>query len=528
MQEFAPLSEERPGEWALPKIAVVIISLGFLLRLYSFLGTPVINADATYYVQQAKAIHYGFHDRILSCYGYLSNYPILIALAYKVFGDWVIAAKGVSLLFGTITLVPLYWLVRRFFDERISAVTLLVFAVCPAFIEESREVIRGPVYWFFAVLGLYLFVLQIEKKKGSYLFLSSFSFLVAAWARAEAILFILVSATFLLFMNQGGRCRRLISFLLPIFLVSLSAIFLCLVWRCDVTEILGTHRVVARVTGVFDSYQGLRHNLGSLIDQTPPGFSPYFFPKVRNLIWVIALAALWVQIMEAFFIPFFMVFLLGIAGSWNRIGKDRRLAYLAWSSVAALMLLYAQVLYNWAMSSRFVALFLFPAFVFIGLGMDKLVRFFNKRLRTKPASLFRVLWFLVLLVALPKDLGSHDRADKVVFKEIGEFISSNKGSGGEISVAGTFKGLRLVHFYAHINDERPPCFDQDSILDGREKMTVQGLRDQGFDYFILQTKDFPMDGEKLPKAPGVTGVKLKEWESEKLGRLILFKINASR
>jgi len=528
VQEFAPLSEERPSEWNLPRIAVVVISLGFLLRLYSFLGTPVINADATYYVQQAKAIHYGFHDRILSCYGYLSNYPILIALAYKIFGDWIIAAKGVSLLFGTITLVPLYWLVRRFFDERISALTLLVLAVCPAFVEESREVIRGPVYWFFAVLGLYLFVLQIEKKKDSYLVLSSLSFLLAAWARAEATLFILVSATFLLFMNQDGRCRRLISFLLPVFLVSLSAIFLCLVWRCDVTEVLGTHRVLARVTGVFDSYESLRHNLGSLVDQTPPGFSPYFFPKVRNLIWVIALAALWVQIMETFFIPFFMVFLLGLWGARDRMGKDRRLAYLALSSVAALMLLYAQILYNWAMSSRFVALFLFPAFVFIGLGMDKLVRFFNKRSRMKPGSLYRVVWFLVLLVALPKDLGSHDRADKVVFKEIGEFISSNKGSGGEISVAGTFKELRLVHFYAHINDQGTPCFDQDAILDDRKEMTLQGLRNQGFNYFILQTKDPPMDGEKLRKAAGITAVKLKEWESAKLGRLILFRINSSR
>jgi 4-amino-4-deoxy-L-arabinose transferase-like glycosyltransferase len=528
VQNFSPLSEQRPSEWGLSRIAVVVISLGFLLRLYSFLGTPVINADATYYVQQAKAIHYGFHDRILSCYGYLSNYPILIALAYKIFGDWVIAAKGVSLLFGTITLVPLYWLVRRFFDEKISAVALLVFAVCPPFVEASREVIRGPVYWFFAVLGLCLFVLQIEKRKDSYLFLSSLSFILAAWARAEATLFILVSAAFLLLMKQDGRCRRFLSFLLPVFLVSLCAIVLCLVWRYDVTEVLGLHRVMARVTGVIDSYQSLRQNLGSLVDQTPAGFSPYFFPKVRNLIWVIALAALLAQIIEAFFPPFFVLFLLGLLGATNRIGKDRRLAYLSLLSAAALMLLYVQILYNWAMSSRFVALFLFPAFVFMGLGVDKMVCFFNKRLRTKHASVYRIVWLLVLLVALPKNLGSHDRVDKVVFKEIGEFISTYKGHEGEISIAGTFKELRLVHFYAHINDLKAPCFNQRSIFDERKKMTLRGLRDKGFDYFIWQTKPPPMGGEKLREAAGITAVKLKEWESAKLGRLILFKINSSR
>jgi len=528
VQNFFPLSEQRPREWSLSRIAIVVISLGFLLRLYSFLGTSVINADATYYIQQAKAIHYGFHDRILSCYGYLSSYPILIALAYKILGDWVIAAKGVSLLFGTITLVPLYWLVRRFFDEKISAVTLLVFAVCPPFVEASREVIRGPVYWFFTVLGLYLFVLQIEKRKDSYLFLSSLSFILAAWARAEATLFIFVSATFLLLMNEDGRYRRLISFVLPVFLLSLCGIVLCLVWRYDVTEVLGIHRAMARVTGLIDSYQSLRQNLGGFVDETPAGFSPYFFPTVRNLIWVIALAALLVQISEAFFPPFFIVFLLGLLGSRNRIGKDHRLAYLSLSSAASLILLYAQVLHNWAMSSRFIALFLFPAFVFIGLGVDKIVHFFNNRLRTKHALVYRVVWLLVLLVALPKDIGSHDRADKVVFKEIGEFISSHKGHEGEISVAGTFKELRLVHFYAHINDLKAPCFNQGSILNKRKEMTLQGLRDKAFDYFIWQAKSPSIDGEKLRQGEGDTAVKLKEWESAKLGRLILFKINSSR
>jgi hypothetical protein len=180
------------------------------------------------------------------------------------------------------------------------------------------------------------------------------------------------------------------------------------------------------------------------------------------------------------------------------------------------------------MSSRFIALFLFPAFVFVGFGVEKMIRLVNKRLRIKRALVYRIVWLLVFLVALPKDLRSHDRADKVVFKEIGEFIATDKGSGEEISVAGTFEELSLVHFYAHINDQEAPCFNQDSILNKRKKMTLQGLRDKGFDYFIWQTKGPPIDGEKLRKGEGNTAVKLKEWASAKLGRLILFEINSSR
>ncbi|MBA7662508.1 hypothetical protein ES703_70537 [subsurface metagenome] len=66
------------------------------------------------------------------------------------------AAKSVSLIFGTMTLVPLYFLLKRFFDESIGLLVLLIFALIPVFIDRSVDVVRGPIFWFFSVLGLYL------------------------------------------------------------------------------------------------------------------------------------------------------------------------------------------------------------------------------------------------------------------------------------------------------------------------------------------------------------------------------------
>ena len=91
---------------------------------------------------------------------------------------------------------------KRFFDDRISTLGTLIFALIPFFVSRSVDVVRGPVYWFFLVLGLYFLVVHIDKGKRLFLFLSSMSFLMAVWARIEAVLFIIVSCFYLLVVEK--------------------------------------------------------------------------------------------------------------------------------------------------------------------------------------------------------------------------------------------------------------------------------------------------------------------------------------
>jgi hypothetical protein len=71
------------------------MAIGFLLRLYACWATFIIPPDGALYLYQAKMIVNGQWDKITGCgLGYLSNYPLLIAGAYAVFHDWVIAAQS--------------------------------------------------------------------------------------------------------------------------------------------------------------------------------------------------------------------------------------------------------------------------------------------------------------------------------------------------------------------------------------------------------------------------------------------------
>ena len=137
---------------------VTIFLFGTLLRFYACLRTYIINPDGTLYIHQARALFYGQWDQLTSCgLGYLSPFPVLVTLSYPIFNDWVSAARFVSLAFGSLSLIPLYFLLARFLQKDIRLLALLVFAVIPALVGRSADVIRDPVSWFFNLLALACF-----------------------------------------------------------------------------------------------------------------------------------------------------------------------------------------------------------------------------------------------------------------------------------------------------------------------------------------------------------------------------------
>lgn len=513
-------SQAEPKQRGISGTAVLVILLGFVVRVYSWYYIPLVNPDGCLYIQQAKAFHYGLWDSVTNCYHYLSSYPILIAASYEIFGDWVIAAKSVSLLFGTATLIPMHCLLRRFFNDTVSSLALLIFALLPAFAELSSFIIRGPVYWFFSVLGMYLFILQTEKRDDLLILFSSISFIMGTWARIEGALFILVSICYLLIIKQEERKPRLFVFLLPLLCLSLPAGGYMLIFSRESLTLFDS-RILTMPVNVVIGYQELREQLDCLTEQNPAGISPYFISRIRSLIWLIALGTLCVQITETFFYFFLPVFLYGVAGSGKRIRKDCRLIYLSLLSVAAFVLLYAQIIYNWVMVSRFAALFIFPAYVFTGFGLEKTAESLANRLNREKPAVYTIICLLILLIALPKTLGASYEKDKLLFKEIGQFISHREGHSRETTVAGSFKRVSLIYFYANLDYPGAPCFDEASMLN-RETMADLRFIKERFDYFIWDEKN--MSRRILDRILGEAYIQLKEWESPKLGRLILFKV----
>jgi len=510
------------------RLAILIIGLGFVIRLFCFQYTAVINPDGALYIHQARAIYYGLYDSLTTCgMYYVSSYPIFIAAAFAILADWVIAAKSVSLFFGTITLVPLCFLLKRFFDESIGLLVLLIFALIPVLIERSVDVVRGPVFWFFAAYGLYLFVRQIDNKNNLYLLLSSVSFLMATWARVEGILFVVVSCIYIAVVRQDRKFEKLLIFTMPVFAMMFFAIS-GLIINVSSLHIFRQQEMIGFLSSPFTEYEYLRVGLDSLKDYAQGPVKPYYIDWVRHLVWFIALGILLTSVVWAFFYPFFLVFIIGLLGIWERLKKDRPTLYFAFLGIGALIVLYMFILRSQMMSTRFLVLFLLPSSIFIGFGVEKITLFFRSRFHLRESLVISILCLLILACALPKNLKPRE-TDKLVFKEIGEFIAEREGNAQEIKVSTSLPLIRWISFYANLGFRGAPCPERNyDLVDSSNwgyDTFVGKLKGRGIQYVLWDERHWPKDSLESMSAQGSKDfIRIGTWSHPDTGKLILFKV----
>lgn len=507
----------------------LIIIFGFAIRLFDCLNVGIINPDGVLYIHQARALFYGNWDRITTCaLNYVSMYPLLIAGAYGIFHDWILSAQSISLIFGTLLLLPTYLLMRRFFDERTSAVTTLIVSLIPALVSRSADVVRDPVAWFFVAFGVYFFVLQFESKRCGCLTLSSLFFLLAAWNRIEIIVFICASLIYLVFFQREEKYKRILFFIAPlIILVPLLALVLGAT-DSSINEIFRIQAIITKLSRPILDYKYLRSVLAAMIHQPEITHLELFLEKARHLVWLIALGTLIVYAIKAFFYPFFLIFVLGLPGTSARTKKDKRLIYLLLICTSMFVMLYFHLLQTWIIDTRFFVPLLLPACVFMGFGIEKMIYFITSRFKTRPGISFSIICLAVLAFGLPKNIDSRE-ADKSVIKDIGKTIAQREGNNRIIDVATSMHILRWTSFYANLDYPGSPCpqpySDFKSIVGNDYKYFLNTLKQRGSKYFIWEEKHWPKNTFDFMATFDPHDFRsIRSWDHPDTGRMILFEI----
>ncbi|HBF43561.1 MAG TPA: hypothetical protein DDW42_08040 [Desulfobacteraceae bacterium] len=527
MKSLAILKDIR---FSFTREVIFVFLLGFVIRLFACQYTYIVNPDGVLYIHQARAIYYGLWDSIASCsLSYVSNYSVLIAAAYTVFHDWIIAARAVSLLFGSLTLIPIYFMLKRFFDEHISALGTLVFALMPTFVGRSSDVVRGPIYWFFLTLGLYLFISQIEKTKYRiYLFFSCVCFLMAAWARIEALLFTVISCFYIIGIKQERKFEKLAIFIIPVALSVFFALAIFVIGNAPVKDIFRIHEVAEKLFTPFIEYRGLRASLAELNNSIQLGALHYFLCKAKTLIWFIAFGTLMIYIVKVFFYPFFFIFIVGVGGIKARLKNDRSILYLVLLSIFTMILLYFHVLQTWIMENRFLALFVFPCCVWIGFGLESIISFLRSRLKLKNHVILPIVCLLILGSALPKDLKPRE-VDKTVFKQIGNTIARREGSSNKIAVAASQHTIRWISFYANLKYKGAPCpykyGNLEDLAGNSYSQFVHNLKKEGIRYFLWEERHWPQKRYNFIKwKRSKDFVEIGHWRHPDTGRMVLLEV----
>ena len=360
-----------------PFISLLIIGIISLsIRLLFFEPEIPIRQDANGYFEYAmdmsilKNIPYSAHAN--------DGWPMFLSIFFGIFNfnsyqDFATLQRIVSIVISVLTIIPIYFLCRRFFDRSFSIVGVSLFAFEPHIIQNSLLGITEPLYLFLAVISLALFLSKNQK-----LFYSSFVITaLATIVRAEGIvILIILLVTF--FVNNRKEKRKIRKIFLILVIFSLVFVPMMIIK-------IQTSSVVDCSDCIFDSSSSLNHiasfSYGSVTD--PENNHVNFSNLLKGVETMIKRLGQSMIPYFAFFVPFGIVLLFK---NQNKENNLLIISLLIYSLVAVRMF--------FVVGDLRLIFFLYPLFIILSL---QTIRHIGSNFEFKRIFLIVIIGSILLL-----------------------------------------------------------------------------------------------------------------------------------
>jgi hypothetical protein len=273
-----------------------------------------------------------------------SGWPIFLSAIFSFFEfdnflNYMNLQRHVTIFLSIATIIPVYFICKRFFDKSYAIIGASLFAFDPRIIQNSLLGITDPLYIILSAISFCLFF--TKQKKFFYL-----SFIVAAFAafvRSEGI-FIFAAFTVIFFVMHKKESRKIKTFLIASG-VYLSTLLPVIFWRIqnNGTDLI-SGRILVESNNVFVQYSS---------DQGWIGLVNYATHAIGNSI----------QLGGWSLIPVFILFIpFGIYFSFKQ--KDSELKYI----LLLIFILLIPVFFAFSIASdvRYI-FYTFPLFCLVSL-----------------------------------------------------------------------------------------------------------------------------------------------------------------
>lgn len=433
-------------------ISIFLFIGALLLRIIKVFQDTVIAHDGILYIKMAKIIASGDLGKI-SEYSFFNLYPVLIALAHPIFGDWEWSGRMISAFLGSLTVIPFFLMVRKMIDQRVALVASLLYLISSHFIEFSAEVLRESSFWFFSMMALWLAWEGIGKKKWYLFSLSSIFAGLATFTRIEGlVIFILVCLWIILFFRQKGFGLQKIFALLLIFSFSFPLLVSPSIWivktrlgRWEFGQVGGYIRNLPNL--IYGTEEVLKVN-PDVLEKTTIPFKGFLEIAKRHR-YILFISEILYKFFKSHSIAFSILFLFGILRRKSVPYSRNEWAILLWFGIFYLFSFFYMTKHYY-FSTRHGLLMGIPALIWSGIGFwelkDLLERWFERKkeeFSLPPCSVFIII-LLLLLMTLPKTfLSSQD--GKIMLRRAGSYL---KASGySNLRFTGQPEFIRVA-FYA--------------------------------------------------------------------------------
>lgn len=195
-------------------IIIGLVLLSFAIRL-CFINIPQnIGDDAANYAVLGKNLiegrgFVGISGQIDSFSSPL--YPFFIGIFYLFIKNLELAGRLVSVLFGTLLIVPVYFLSKRIYNKKVAIISSILVVFYFVLIQYSIEVLSESMYTFLLAVGVLIGYIALVEQKNILYLLAGFIFGLCYLTRAEGIGYVLVLILMMgifWLLNQKREAKR--------------------------------------------------------------------------------------------------------------------------------------------------------------------------------------------------------------------------------------------------------------------------------------------------------------------------------
>jgi 4-amino-4-deoxy-L-arabinose transferase-like glycosyltransferase len=399
------------------QVLLLLIGISFGLRLYAILMAQGIAYDSAEYGFIARDFLKGHFIKGLSSPA-PPFYPFLISLFSLDTIHVEIAGRLISLFFGTLTIIPLFYLVKEAIGQKEAILSALFYSFHPYLVTYSGMLLTEATYWGLLILSVYFFWTGLKKERVGRMTLSGFFLGLAYLTRPEGIGYVFVYLIWII-VDGGLKKKWLKKFILIGSLILTVFIFV-------IPYILYIHQETGQwlisKKAVETQSQFLKKTVGEVdplksIEQNKPIKKNFGILRITQNI-VKYLPFVIYHYLRAYHFSLWLFLFFGLIRVRRKV-----IAYELF--LASLVLFHLFSLSTFLPSTIRLSVPVIPFSLFwAGLGILEIKRYLEKIKISNPEKVIFLFILLVILIQLPQSL-TPERRRRAEQKKVGLWLKQN-------------------------------------------------------------------------------------------------------
>ncbi|HQJ93386.1 MAG TPA: glycosyltransferase family 39 protein [Syntrophorhabdaceae bacterium] len=451
-------------------VSIFLFLFALMLRVYVAFTAGVITPDGVNYIEAAKMIIDGDLRKIVDI-SFINLYPFLIVAFQKIFINWETAGRLVSVVFGSIAVIPFFLLVRGLINERVAFVAALFYCISTRLVDYSSDVLREPVFWCFSIAALYFAWKGITRGNTIFVALASIFMGLSMFTRFEGASFVLIIILWMIwYWMDGAISLKRLLFMAFVFAISLPLVALPFLINLKNSVGKWEFGLVGSKLPQFFVVSDAKDDLElkqEVLNQTTTRFRAFYDMASRQKHSVYLSEAVY-KFAKSSHLVFFILFLFGVIKRKYIPHSRGEIPFLIWFTIFFLSI-YVYMVKTSYLSTRHGLLLGIPALVWVSIGFFELkgrIGHLLSKGSEKLANMSRyanaVLLLIIFIIVLPNALTPSGK-DKIELKKAGYYLKKLGYSGAKIigepslSRVGFYADAKFIAIY--------PGFDLAQYLD---------------------------------------------------------------